>query len=50
MSWFTRKMQGITTKYKEKKDIPEGLYIIAVSRDECDGSSSDEHDGSSSNW
>lgn len=26
MSWFTRKMQGITTKYKEKKDIPEGLW------------------------
>lgn len=26
MSWFTRKMQGITTKYKEKKEIPEGLW------------------------
>ena len=26
MSWFNRKMQGITTKYKEKKDIPEGLW------------------------
>ena len=26
MSWFKRKIQGITTKNKEKKDIPEGLW------------------------
>jgi acetyl-CoA carboxylase carboxyl transferase subunit beta len=26
MSWFKRKIQGITTKNKEKKEIPEGLW------------------------
>lgn len=26
MSWFKRKMQGVTTKSKEKKEIPEGLW------------------------
>ncbi|MFN0031902.1 MAG: acetyl-CoA carboxylase, carboxyltransferase subunit beta [Flavobacteriales bacterium] len=26
MSWFKRKIQGITTKSKEKKEIPEGLW------------------------
>jgi len=26
MSWFKRKIQGVTTKSKEKKEIPEGLW------------------------
>lgn len=46
MSWFKRKIQGITTKSKEKKEIPEGLWYKCP---ECKNVvTSDEH--AEHNW
>lgn len=46
MSWFKRKIQGITTKSKEKKEIPEGLWYKCP---ECKTVvTSDEH--AETNW
>lgn len=46
MSWFKRKIQGITTKSKEKKEIPEGLWYKCP---ECKNVvTSDEH--ADNNW
>ncbi len=46
MSWFKRKIQGVTTKSKEKKEIPEGLWYKCP---ECKNVvTSDEH--ADHNW
>lgn len=46
MSWFKRKIQGVTTKSKEKKEIPEGLWYKCP---ECKNVvTSDEH--AEQNW
>ncbi|MBX7051447.1 MAG: acetyl-CoA carboxylase, carboxyltransferase subunit beta [Flavobacteriales bacterium] len=46
MSWFKRKIDGITTKSKEKKEIPEGLWYKCP---ECKNVvTSDEH--ADTNW
>jgi len=46
MSWFKRKIQGVTTKSKEKKEIPEGLWYKCP---ECKNVvTSDEH--ADNNW